>query len=238
MKKLVIIPAYNEEKTILGVVKDITENVPDYDYIVINDGSTDNTKKICEENQIRFLDLASNLGIGGAVQTGYQYACLEGYDVAVQIDGDGQHKAENIRLLENSLNADGTDSLKADMVIGSRFIDKKGFQSTGIRRFGIKYMSWLIHLLTKGNITDPSSGMRIVNRKIIKEFSAHYSWDFPEPESNAYILKSGYKVVEVPVEMRERQGGKSSLAHPLKAVFYMIKISEGIIMETMGRKKV
>lgn len=235
MKKLVIIPAYNEENTILRVVEDVRKNAPDYDYVVINDGSRDGTKKVCEENDIHFLDLASNLGIGGAVQTGYRYALLEGYDVAVQIDGDGQHKAECIKDLEEQLNIGEENPEKADLVIGSRFINKKGFQSTGLRRFGIKYMTWLIRLLTKQTVTDPSSGMRMGNRKIIQLFAEHYSWEFPEPETNAYVLKRGIKVQEVPVEMRERQGGKSSLGHPLKAIFYMIKISEGIIMETIGR---
>ena len=237
MKKLIIIPAYNEEKTILRVIEDVQEHASDYDYIVINDGSTDGTKKVCEQNKIHYLDLASNLGIGGAVQTGYRYAWLEGYDIAVQIDGDGQHKAEHIKDLEQALNINDENPEKADMVIGSRFIDKKGFQSTGLRRFGIRYMTWLIRLLTKQTITDPSSGMRMVNRKIIKIFAKHYSWEFPEPETNAYVLKKGIKVKEIPVEMRERQGGTSSLAQPLKAVYYMIKISEGIIMETMGGRE-
>ncbi len=231
MKKLIIIPAFNESESILEVVNDIKMNAPGYDYVVINDASTDETKKICEENNIHFLDLATNMGIGGAVQTGYKYALYEDYDIAVQLDGDGQHKAASLLVMEEKMIAENLD-----MVIGSRFIDKEGFQSTWLRRNAIKYFTWLIKICTKQTITDPTAGLRMCNKKVIKEFANLYPWDYPEPESNTTILKMGYKVKEVPVIMRERQGGKSSLSHPLKAVFYMIKVTAGIIIESFGRR--
>ena len=232
MKKLIIIPAYNESESLLKVIEDIKTNAPGYDYVVINDASTDNTKEICLKNNIHFLDLASNLGIGGAVQTGYQYALFEGYDVAVQLDGDGQHGAASLPAMEEKLIAED-----ADMVIGSRFIDKEGFQSTWLRRSAIKYFTWLIKICTKQTITDPTSGLRLCNRRTIKQFASLYPWDYPEPESTTTILKMGYKVLEVPVVMHARQGGKSSLSNPFKSMFYMIKVTAGIIIESVGRRK-
>lgn len=232
MKKLIIIPAFNESESILNVVKDIKENAPGFDYVVINDSSTDNTKEICEKNNIHFLDLASNLGIGGAVQTGYKYALYEGYDIAVQLDGDGQHSAASLLIMEEKMVSENLD-----MVIGSRFIDKEGFQSTKLRRAAISYLTWLIKVCTNHTITDPTSGLRMCNKNVIKEFANLYPWEYPEPESNANVIKMGYKVKEIPVIMRERQGGKSSLSSPLKALFYMIKVTVGIIIESSGRRR-
>ena len=143
MKSLIIIPAYNEEACIEQTVRDILEHAPNFDYIVINDCSKDRTKEICEKNQFHYIDLPVNLGIGGAVQTGYKYACNHGYDYAVQVDGDGQHDP---RFLEQMLHV--MQEKKLDMLIGSRFITKEGFQSSGLRRTGIKYFTWLIRLLT------------------------------------------------------------------------------------------
>ena len=161
MKKLVIIPAYNESENLLRVIRDIEVNAKGYDYIIINDASTDSTRDICEENGLHYLDLATNLGIGGAVQTGYKYALVEGYDLAVQIDGDGQHDAASLLLLEEALLGGDTP---ADLVIGSRFIDKKGFQSTRLRRVAIVWISGLIKLFTGKKITDPTSGFRMCRR--------------------------------------------------------------------------
>ena len=236
MKKLIIIPAYNEEKSLLQVIADIRENAPDYDYVVINDASTDQTKKVCEDNQIHFLDLTSNLGIGGAVQTGYQYALYEGYDIAVQLDGDGQHMATSLREMERELKTEENGNGTADLVIGSRFIDKEGFQSTGLRRIGIGFLGWLIRCVTGNKVTDPSSGLRMGNNEVIKIFADAYPWDYPEPESLVTIAKRNLSIREVPVVMRERQGGKSSIGNPLKAVYYMIKVSCGILIEAAGRR--
>lgn len=224
-KKLVIIPAYNESESIEATVRDIIEKAPDFDYIVINDCSTDNTAEICRRNHFHVLNLPVNLGIGGAVQTGYLYGWRQGYDVAVQVDGDGQHDPMFLGKMAEYL---GKENL--DMVIGSRFIEKKGFQSSGARRVGIRYFSWLIHLLTRVRITDPTSGLRMVNRKIMKEFSLNYPKDYPEPESVVAIICRGYQVKEIPVIMRERTGGVSSISMK-KSVYYMVKVSLAILFE-------
>ncbi len=237
MKKLIIIPAYNEEKNLLSVIQDIRDNAPGYDYVVINDASTDGTKKLCEEQQVPFLDLASNLGIGGAVQTGYQYALKEGYDIAVQLDGDGQHPAAALLEMEPYLREEDGETEKADLVIGSRFITKEGFQSTGARRAGIAFLCALIRWVSGTKITDPSSGLRMGNKNVIQLFAGWYPWDYPEPETIVTVAKSGFVIREVPVLMRERQGGKSSIGNPLKAVYYMVKVSAGILIEAIGRRR-
>ncbi|MEF2879310.1 MAG: glycosyltransferase family 2 protein [Blautia sp.] len=224
-KKLVIIPAYNESESIEATVRDIIEKAPDFDYIVINDCSTDNTAEICRRNHFHVLNLPVNLGIGGAVQTGYLYGWRQGYDVAVQVDGDGQHDPMFLGKMAEYLEKENLD-----MVIGSRFIEKKGFQSSGARRVGIRYFSWLIHLLTRVRITDPTSGLRMVNRKIMKEFSLNYPKDYPEPESVVAIICRGYQVKEIPVIMRERMGGVSSISMK-KSLYYMVKVSLAILFE-------
>ncbi len=163
MKKLIIIPAYNESESIEKTVRDIIENAPSFDYVVINDCSTDNTRQICEDNGFNIVNLPINLGIGGAVQTGYRYAYEHGYDVAVQVDGDGQHDPEFLDTMAAYL----VDH-NLDMVIGSRFIEKKGFQSSYTRRMGIKFFTGLIKLMTGKTITDPTSGLRMIIREIIR----------------------------------------------------------------------
>lgn len=231
MKSIVIIPAYNEEKSIVKTVQDICEHAPEFDYIIINDCSTDHTLDICRENQLHVLNLPINLGIGGAVQTGFLYAYTNGYDYAVQFDGDGQHDARYLQRMRDYM-----EEQKADMLIGSRFLEKEGFQSTGMRRFGIRYFSVLIKLLTGVTITDPTSGMRMINRDIIALYSESYPKDYPEPESVVSIINRGKKVLEYPVEMRKRMEGTSSIS-PLKSVYYMIKVTLAILIE-MLRKNV
>lgn len=149
MKRLIIVPAYNEEANIERTIEDILEKSKQFDYIVINDCSTDHTKEICEKNHYNIINLPINLGIGGAVQTGYQYAIEQGYDMAVQVDGDGQHDPEFLERM-----ADYLDKNQLDMVIGSRFIEKEGFQSSGLRRVGIRFFTRLIQILTGKAITD------------------------------------------------------------------------------------
>ena len=165
MKKIVIIPAYNEQGSIVETIEDIKINAPEFDYIVINDCSRDDTLKICREHDIHVLNLPINLGIGGAVQTGYLYAYRNSYDVAVQFDGDGQHDAVFLSKMAETMKKE-----KADMVIGSRFIDKKGFQSSRTRRMGILYFTWLIKLFSHETITDPTSGLRMIGKDVIKMF--------------------------------------------------------------------
>ena len=231
MKKIVIIPAYNEISNIRTTVQDILDHAPGFDYVIINDCSQDGTMRFCTEQGMNIINLPVNLGIGGAVQTGYLYAWRNGYDVAVQFDGDGQHDASYLGEM-----ADFLQEQQADMVIGSRYIKKEGFQSSGIRQFGIRYFSALIRLVTGRRVTDPTSGMRMVNRDVMKIYSEDYPVDYPEPESVVMILRMGKKVSEIPVIMRERQGGVSSIS-PRKAVYYMIKVTLAILMECLRKRR-
>lgn len=229
MRKLIIIPAYNESANIEKTIQAIQEKAPEFDYVIINDCSTDNTKNICEDNHYNIVNLPINLGIGGAVQTGYRYAYREGYDVAVQVDGDGQHDPAFLNemaeyLTENDL----------DMVIGSRFINKEGFQSSGTRRLGIKYFTVLIRMMTGAKITDPTSGLRMANREVIKRFAYDYPKDYPEPESVVAILREKRKVKEIPVIMKAREGGVSSIS-PKKSIYYMIKVTLAILIECIRK---
>lgn len=231
MKKLIIIPAYNESESIENTVHDIMNNAPSFDYIVINDCSTDNTKEICETQGFNVVNLPINLGIGGAVQTGYKYALEYDYDVAVQVDGDGQHDPVFLEKMARVLQAE-----QLDMVIGSRFIDKEGFQSSAMRRMGIKYFTMLIKVLTGKTITDPTSGLRMVGKNIIELYSSDYPKDYPEPESVVAVLRRGMKVKEIPVVMRNRQGGVSSI-NPSKSIYYMIKVTLAILVESIRKKE-
>lgn len=225
MKKLVIIPAYNESACIEYTIEEIEKCAPDFDYIIVNDCSTDNTGEICQKKGFNTIHLPVNLGIGGAVQTGYLYGWRNGYDVAVQVDGDGQHDPVYLNQMAEYLERENLD-----MVIGSRFIEKKGFQSSSIRRVGIRYFSALIKLLTGNRITDPTSGLRMINRRVMKEFAFNYPKDYPEPESVVAILCRGCRVKEMPVIMRKRMGGISSISMK-KSVYYMIKVTLAILFE-------
>ena len=229
IKSIVIIPAYNEEKSIVKTVQDICEHAPEFDYVIINDCSTDHTLSVCRKHHLHVLNLPVNLGIGGAVQTGFLYAYKNGYDYAVQFDGDGQHDAQYLQEMRDYM-----IEQNADMLIGSRFLEKEGFQSTGMRRFGIRYFSALIKLLTGQKITDPTSGMRMINRDILAMYSESYPKDYPEPESVVAIINSGKKVMEYPVIMRKRMEGTSSIS-PLKSVYYMIKVSLAIFLEMLRK---
>ena len=229
MKKLVIIPAYNEAGNIEKTVRDVMEHAPDFDYVIVNDCSTDNTLEVCRENGFHVMSLPVNLGIGGGVQTGYLYALRNGYDIAVQFDGDGQHDAAYLNDMARKLTEENLD-----MVIGSRYITREGFQSSGLRRMGIRYFTGLIRLFTGKKITDPTSGMRMVNRRVIALFAEDYPKDYPEPESVTAILKRGMRVEEIPVLMRERENGVSSISMK-KSVYYMVKVSLAILMAVVRR---
>lgn len=221
-KVLVIIPAYNEEDAIVSVVESVVD--AGYDYVVINDGSKDRTAKICKENGFTFLDLSSNLGIGGAVQAGHKYALKHGYDIDVQFDGDGQHPAGQIEDLIDRIEKG------ADLVVGSRFISAaKGFQSTFMRRAGIRWLSTLIKVFTGKRITDATSGFRACSRSMIELFSLDYPTDYPEPESVVAAIKRGFRVEEVPVVMHERKGGRSSIS-AAAGVYYMVKVTLAIVI--------
>ncbi|MCI8559614.1 MAG: glycosyltransferase family 2 protein [Dorea sp.] len=227
MKKLVIIPAFNEAESIVGAVEDIRKNAPEFDYIVINDCSEDMTAEMCKKNDIKVLELPINLGIGGAVQTGYAYAYRNQYDIVVQFDGDGQHAACFLETMAEAL-----ISQEADMVIGSRFIEYQGFQSSGIRRVGIKIFAFLTKVLFGEKITDATSGMRMCNREVIKLFVQDYPRDYPEPETVCRLLRKKCRVIEVPVQMRRRFAGTSSISFG-KSIYYMIKVTLAVLIERL-----
>lgn len=229
MKKIIIIPAYNEQENIERTVNAIQKSAQGFDYVIINDCSTDSTRKICEEKGFDIVNLPINLGIGGAVQTGYKYAYENGYDVAVQVDGDGQHDPEFLNTMAKYL-----VEHQVDMVIGSRFIEKKGFQSSITRRMGIKFFSGLIKILTGKTITDPTSGLRMIGRNVMEIFSRDYPRDYPEPESIVAVLRKNMKIEEIPVVMLERQGGVSSIS-PKKSIYYMVKVTLAILIERIRK---
>lgn len=229
MKVLAIIPAYNEEGNIEELISKLKEiNV---DVLVINDKSTDKTLKILEKMRVNYIDLPCNLGIGGAVQTGYAYAVKNRYDIAIQVDGDGQHNPMFIKNLIKPIIQN-----EADMVIGSRYINKEGFQSTFMRRIGIKYFSSLIKLVTGKKITDPTSGFRACNLEVINYFSVYYPVDYPEPESITALLRKNYRLMEIPVTMMERKSGLSSINF-VRSIYYMVKVTLAILIETIRRNK-
>ncbi|AGT33492.1 glycosyltransferase family 2 protein [Geobacillus stearothermophilus] len=226
MKVLVIIPAYNEEATIRHTVLRLQRTCP-YDYLVINDGSTDRTGEILDQCGFRHLDLPVNLGIGGAMQTGYRYALEHGYDYAIQLDADGQHDPDDLETLVAEIAASDYD-----MVIGSRFVEKTGYKGSRLRRLGILYFCFLLYLACGVKITDPTSGYRIVNRRIIREFARDYPVDYPEVEVIARLAKKGYRIKETKVEMNARQGGRSSIT-PLKSLYYMTKVTFTSLIRAM-----
>ncbi len=232
MKVLMIIPAYNEELSIENTIKKITkynnESINKIDYVIINDGSTDNTRQICEKNNYNVINLIYNLGIGGAVQTGYKYAIKNNYDVAIQFDGDGQHDENYIDSLVKEIEKG------ANFVIGSRFIDSLSeFKSSNTRRVGIKILSILIKICTGKKIFDPTSGFRVADKEVIKLFVNYYPTEYPEPESTTNLIKKGLNVKEIPVKMHEREFGESSI-RPLKSLYYMFSVCLSIIIASIS----
>lgn len=235
-KVLLIIPAYNEETNILktfnSIIKYNKKNNTSYDVIVINDGSRDNTEQILVDNNIPHIQLVHNLGIGGAVQTGYKYAYENNYDVAVQFDGDGQHDVRYVsKIIKPILD------LKADMVIGSRFIeDIDTFKSSRARRVGIKVISLFMKFATGRKVYDTTSGFRACSKELIYDFSLSYPSEYPEPITTAEVLKKGYKVDELSVEMNERDGGVSSI-RAWKSIYYMLNVCLALLAVKIRRYK-
>lgn len=238
-KLLVIIPAYNEEAAILGTLADLRKNCPEADWVVINDCSRDGTRALLREHHASYLDLPVNLGIGGGVQTGYKYAVEHGYDLTVQFDGDGQHRADCIHDLIAPIVRG-----EADMTVGSRFLPgteeaEKGFQSSMARRIGIRWISALIRLTTGRTIHDVTSGFRACSKELTAYFAQNYAQDYPEPEAIVSAMYQGMRVREVPVRMNERQGGVSSI-RALGSLHYMLKVSLAILLAGLrltGRRK-
>lgn len=231
MKILVIIPAYNEAENIVNTVNTLTTTCPFVDYVVINDCSRDNTADICKEHGFNFISLPINLGIGGGMQTGYRYAVENGYDIAIQFDGDGQHNAEYIKDLIKPI-----EEGEADLVIGSRFINKEGFQTSFMRRFGINVLGGVLRLCGKVKITDATSGFRAASKPVIEFFSNYYAQDYPEPEAIIASSVSGFRIKEVPVIMNERTAGVSSI-NTFKSMYYMIKVTLAILIYKLVGKR-
>jgi len=237
MKVLLIIPSYNEEENVLNnynkIINFNKKSKIKYDAIVINDGSKDRTEEICIKNNIPYISLVHNLGIGGAVQTGYKYALVNNYDIAVQFDGDGQHDVSYVKKI-----IDPIVNEESDMTIGSRFIDKNSseFKSSFARRIGIKLISFFIKIVTRKKVYDTTSGFRAVNNKIIKEFASDYPVEYPEPITTVEVIKKGYRVKEVPVSMNERENGTSSIK-AWKNIYYMLNVIISIIITGIGGKK-
>lgn len=226
---LVIIPAYNESEAILDTVNDVVAT--GFDYVVVNDGSTDATLDICRSNHVNVLNLPQNLGIGGAVQAGHKYAKKFGYEIDIQVDGDGQHDPSYIAALVDQVDAG------SDLVVGSRFLEKtEGFQSTAMRRLGIAWLSGVIRALTHRTVTDPTSGFRACGPRAINLFCEDYPTDYPEPDSIVTALSRGLVVSEVPVCMRERQGGMSSISG-FSSVYYMIKVTLAILISAFSKSR-
>ncbi len=229
-KILIIIPAFNEEANILNTYNSIKnfnkKHKTNYDVIVINDGSYDKTEDILNDNNINHIRLIHNLGIGGAVQTGYKYALEHNYDIVVQFDGDGQH---NVECVENII--DPIINRRANMVIGSRFIkkDKDNFQTTRSRRLGINLISKVIKMKTGKKIYDTTSGFRAIDKNVLKLYSTSYPTEYPEPISSVNALANGFVIAEVPAKMNERKAGKSSIGS-WKNAYYMINVVISILM--------
>lgn len=230
LRVLVIIPAYNESQSIIQTVANVRN--AGFDYLVINDGSVDDTLEICQRHGVNVLDLPQNLGIGGAIQAGHKYAKLHGYDVDIQFDGDGQHDAEFLTQLVDEIKKGN------DLVIGSRYLKPEaGFQSTFMRRAGKTLLSGCLRVFAKVHITDPTSGFRACGSRAISLFCDKYPIDYPEPESIAVAVNNGLAVNEIPVVMHERQGGVSSI-NALRSVYYMIKVTLAIVIVCISHRKV
>ena len=221
---LLILPCFNEAGSIAALLRELRQVAPDFDALVVDDGSIDDTAREAlqvGDPQVHVVRLVANLGIGGAVQTGLVYAARHGYDYCAQMDGDGQHPPAEYAKLVAAAHAMG-----ADIVIGSRYADLVSFRSTALRRLGSRIIAGALWYLGRGRlrVTDPTSGMRLMGRRAMHYFAAYYPADYPEPISLAWAMREGMKITEVPVVMRERQAGRSSLAGMRKSVSYMLRV--------------
>lgn len=239
MRCLVVIPAYNEEEALPKTLASL-QSLPDsFEVLVVNDGSRDGTQLAAEnvastsKLKIHAVRLPLNCGIGVAVQTGYLFAVKDGaYKYVIQFDADGQHDVSALtRLVEEC------EQKQLDVCIGSRFIAGEGFQSSVLRRFGIRFFAWLIWLLTGARVTDPTSGLRCVGPRVWPRFARHYPEDYPEPESLFWCARNHLNIGEIPVIMHERQGGVSSLAHHWRPIYYMLKVTLAILLDRLRRKE-
>ena len=231
--KLAVVPAYNESATITGVLDSIFESAPGFDVLVVDDGSTDGTSDLARAAGARVLRLPFNLGIGGAGQSGFRFALENGYERAVQVDGDGQHLAAEIARLEQAMDADPT----VDMVCGSRFVSETGYVAPRTRRTGIWFFSVILSRIVGRRVTDPTSGFRLYNRRAIALFARDYPHDYPEVEAVLMVHFNRLRMGEVPVTMLERGGGKSSISSG-KSAYYMVKVLLAIFVGLVRRRPV
>jgi glycosyltransferase involved in cell wall biosynthesis len=229
MKILIIVPAYNEEESMPGVIRDLKDHCSSADVLVVNDGSRDRTSSIARELGASVLDLPFNLGIGGAVQAGYLYAAKNGYDIAVQFDGDGQHLAAEVKKLIQPL-----ETGAADLIVGSRFMVNGGYQAPFFRKLGIGIFSFVLSRILGMVVTDSTSGFRAANRKVIEFFAHNYPDDYPEVESLVLLHKKNLKIAEVSIAMQARTGGQSSIT-AFRSVYYMIKVLIAIFIDLMKK---
>jgi glycosyltransferase involved in cell wall biosynthesis len=234
LRRVAIVPAWNEEQSVARVIDELRAFDPGLDVVVIDDGSTDGTSRAAAATGARVLRLPFNLGIGGAVQTGFRFAFENGYDVAVRVDGDGQHDPAQLGLvLEPVLNGD------ADIVVGSRFAaaGATGYQSSRSRRVGIRLLAWTVSRIVGQRVTDPTSGFQALNREGIALFARDYPHDYPEVEATVMVFRHRLRLREVPVEMRERGGGRSSIT-ALRSIYYMAKVLLAIFVGLFRRNVV
>lgn len=231
LRVLIIVPAYNEALALPSLLKSLRDSSPDYDVVVINDGSTDHTIQAVRDTDARLVTLPCNLGIGGAVQTGFRIARDEAYDVAIQVDGDGQHPADQVNVVVEGLLQSG-----CDIAIGSRFLQSTGYQSTAARRIGIRFFSWWLSAICGIPITDATSGFRAYNARAIRLLASEYAEDYPEVEAVLVAHRAGLTIHEVPVHMSPRTAGISSIGS-LRSVGYMLKVSLAILMGAIRKAR-
>jgi glycosyltransferase involved in cell wall biosynthesis len=230
VKKVAIIPAYNEEANIRRVVDEVRAFDPDVDVVVISDGSGDRTAEVARESGAYVIELPFNLGIGGAVQTGFKFAAQHGYDVAVRCDGDGQHDpAELPRVLAPVLAGE------ADIVVGSRFAGGEGYRSSATRRVGIRLLAWAVSGIARQRVTDTTSGFQALNARAIRLFAGDYPHDYPEVEGMVMTIRHQLRLEEVPVRMREREHGRSSIT-ALRSVYYMARVLLALFVGLFRRR--
>jgi glycosyltransferase involved in cell wall biosynthesis len=218
LRGLAIVPAYNEEASVGMVIRELRTVESDLEVVVVDDGSSDRTSDAAAAAGAHVVTLPYNVGIGGAVQTGYQYALEHGFELAIQVDGDGQHDPSEIgRVLEPIFEG------RADLVVGTRFVEGGGYRGTRVRRVGIRLFAAVVSLMVRQRVSDTTSGFRAVNRKALRLFAAQYPHDYPEVESIVLLSRHGLRMLEVPVQMRVRETGNSSIT-ALRAAYYMIKV--------------
>jgi glycosyltransferase involved in cell wall biosynthesis len=229
LRRVAVVPAYNEEGSIGEVIDELRAVDPEIEIVVIDDGSADGTVEVASRRGVRVLELPFNLGIGGAVQAGYRLAHEEGFELALRVDGDGQHDASQFSLLAGPVLGG-----HSDIAVGSRFIGAKGYRSSRSRRFAIRILSWTVTLIVGGRVTDPTSGFQVTNRRAIALFAAYYPHDYPEVEATVLAAKAGLRRAEVPVEMRERSAGRSSIG-AVRSVYYMVKVMLALLVSVFRR---